>query len=717
MKAQYPARIDDFEVRFWRYNLKDLARIGVPTLLGFSATQDSIDIGRFMPTPGLDIDLPRVIPRLDIDVPLNLPGLGFDVPPGMLFLAAGIATGVGLAEIKRNGKNFDRIAADYLGSYLEEMTLNATGGIRDEVVVLDDGTVLGLVEVQSVDLDMASDIEWRVNRDTVFDLYKEIDYPINLHSRKRTVDLSEYRCDSDQAVVTDHYIAVTEVPKPDSLLPWKTTESTSIDERIDTVVTRCTNIRNTLNEGDLSADRVTGDDLREAVQRFSYPDLSLERRRYSIGSAEKKCRRLLYIQEYPEQLKPGLLSDVLNLDTPGFVDIVQSVKPVSEKQRKKLQRLTSRLKVEGALTPDPIRRSGIDRKLRDAEDMIEAEASGDERLVNHAAYIVVSGKSWSEVDETVDDVTRLLRRKRIEYEEPWLETPQAIQTDSPFRRDALDKQMILPSRSAASSFAFSTHDKIEDGGIVIGIDTRNGLPVILDRYSWEAGDIARMGKKGSGKSYSAKMTLLRMINQYNNLQVHILDPKQEYGRIIDAVDGLHVILDRVDIKQLDIGANVVRYTVEDRSRDNTKLLTEAMQYIYRVVSQDASRKIVLVDEAWHLLNDPEGRQVIGKLVREGRDVNACVELVTQNASDFTRSQEGRDILKNLNGYLFFKHQDVNTGVRSFFNLSSKEAGDLRKLPTGNKAPFSKAIINGPVNTKLQIESSLQEHAIIEGGGS
>jgi hypothetical protein len=673
METQYPARINDFAVKFWRYNVTDLARIGIPALAG--------------------------------GVAMGLPGA-----------AIGGAAGLGYAEATPNGKKLDQLASDYVGSKLEGRSLDVSAELEHKVLVLDDGTVLGFVEVDSVDLDMGSETEWQVNVGALADLYKGLEIPIELHSRKRSVDLSEYQCNQNESVATDHFVVVNQYLDTESLLPWKSGEARSQEERIEDVKSTCRQVRDALNAGDLSADIVTGDHLEEFVNRFSYPELSFDSRRYRTGTGEKPFRRLIYIKEFPEQLDAGVLSNVLNVDAPGFVDVVQSVNQVGDKERKKLGRLVGRLQAEQAATPSALRSTDINRKIRDAEDLIDVEGGG-ERLVNHAAYIIARGSSWTETQETFDQVKRLLRRYGIEHGEPWLKTPHSVKMDSPMQRGQLNQEMIMPSQSAAASFAFSTHDKIEEGGVVYGIDSRNGMPVILDRYSWEAGDVVRMGKKGSGKSYSAKLSLVRALNQYEDLSIYILDPKQEYGVIGDIAGGKRVLLDDVDLDAIDVsGSDVVRYTVADRSRDNTRLLTEAMQHIYEVVSQDTSKKIVLVDETWHLLNDPEGVKVVGKLVREGRDVNACLELVTQNTTDYLRSQEGEDILKNVNCHIFFKHNEVANSVSDVFNLSQQEALELRKLGTGSDLPFSEAIIKGPVNTKLRIKSMPGEHALINSGG-
>ena len=646
----------DFQVRFWRYSLPDLGRIIAPLVMGVAV--------------------------------LGIPGA-----------ITGFVVGIGFAELKIQGKTVDQVLASYVKYQVGRSQLDTDAEVREQVVVLDDGTVAGFVEVDSVDLDMASERDWQVNLDTVAELYKGLEEPLEIHSRKRRIDLSDYRCIRDEAVTTDHFIVVKEFSESDS----------ELDEAVDDVVERCRVIRNSLNAGDLSTMHVTGDRLEGVVDRFNPSEISFSSSRYTVDDTSH--RRLLYISKYPEERGPGLLSDLLNLDTPGFIDVVQTVEPVSDKQRKKLNRLIGRMRAESIATPDRLRGSMIDRKLSDAQNLIEVEEAGDQRLVNTGVYLVIRGSSGEEVDSTADEVKRLLRRFSVEYEEPWLETPQSVQTDLPIRPDRLNKDMMMPSRSAASNFSFSTHDKFEENGISFGIDSRNGMPVILDRYCWEASHVVRMGKIGSGKSYFAKLSVYRSWQTYDNLQVYVIDPKQEYGGLIDALDGETVVLDNVDLTEIETGS-ATRYTVADRSRDNTELLTESVRHVYRKASKDTDPTIVLLDEAHRLLSHSAGRTTLGELVREGRDRNISVEMITQNASDFTRSQEGRDILKNVNCYIFMQHQDVDTGVSDFFNLSQREAVELRRLRTGTELPFSEGVIRGPVNTKLRIEATEQEHEVV-----
>jgi len=223
MKAQYPAPITDFRVKFWRYTLGDLARIGIPLLSGAYAA-------------------------------------------GIAGALLGAVVGFGLAELQIYGKTVDKILVDLILSQVGKSQIATSVETADEAIITEDGTAVGVVEVSSVDLDMASDMDWQVNRDTVANLYREIEEPVEIHSRKRRVDLSGYQCIRDSAVTTDHYLIVKEQPG---------SEPEPKVDRIKSVADKCRGIRNSLNAGDLSAEHITGKSLMDVLRQLHPPDPSL----------------------------------------------------------------------------------------------------------------------------------------------------------------------------------------------------------------------------------------------------------------------------------------------------------------------------------------------------------------------------------------------------------------------------------------------------------
>ncbi|SDJ25732.1 AAA-like domain-containing protein [Alteribacillus bidgolensis] len=93
-------------------------------------------------------------------------------------------------------------------------------------------------------------------------------------------------------------------------------------------------------------------------------------------------------------------------------------------------------------------------------------------------------------------------------------------------------------------------------------------------------------------------------------------------------------------------------------------------------------KVVLLDEAWAILNTMQGKHLASKLVREGRSMQAAIYLVTQNADDLLDEK-----MKNNIGMKFaFRSTDPNElkNILEFFNLKDTEynRSTLQELQPG-----------------------------------
>ncbi|WP_254767468.1 type IV secretory system conjugative DNA transfer family protein [Salinilacihabitans rarus] len=667
IRVPFPVPIDT-KVKFMdRFTVGDFGRIGIPALIGW----------------GLAGDLGAV---------------------------AGTIIGLGFVAFKQGDRHLDEHIATLIGfGSVVQVSSPSFEQLHNDAVVLDNGTVLGLVKVSSCDIQTLSDLEKTANLATVHELMKTLGYQVELHSRQRTVDLSQYSGAADSEVVTDHVVVV------------RVDESThtSVQERLQAIDKRCTEIRNALTAADLYAERITGDAFKTHLKRLYFGKTKLDRRRYETEYGEKQVRQLRYVTEYPAELELAWLADLLSVEAPGLVSVVQVAKPISTYQRTWISRMISRLKIELQETRSPAREVDLRRRLRDAEDLLDIEGRS-EVLLNYGVYITVAGSTPEEVDETWKAVETVLSKKQIQTEEPALKTHKAVRAASAYHADALHETVIVPGRSAASGFPFASGDTIEEDGVVVGQDASEGTSVILDRFSWDAGHMTVMGKTGSGKSYWTGLMLLRSAQTYDNLDIYILDPKRrDYGAVTDSLGGQTVVLDHVNLTAVEPDG-VTRYTVEDPSQDNTELLVEALGHIYREASKTDSKVLVVVDEAHRPITigdriNHDGLNTVSRLIRESRDRNIAVTLITQNADEFTRSREGKNILRNVDCNLFFKQEDVDTEIEPFFNLIGTESGELHRLRTGSDLPFSTALLRGPVNTTLRIKATDREHDILETG--
>ncbi len=107
-----------------------------------------------------------------------------------------------------------------------------------------------------------------------------------------------------------------------------------------------------------------------------------------------------------------------------------------------------------------------------------------------------------------------------------------------------------------------------------------------------------------------------------------------------------------------------RDTYTRSERVSVATLTLVAAYALRLISIDRSRhKIVLLDEIWFLLESPQGRAIIDRLVRLGRAYNATVLLGTQRTADLGE-------LADLIGDVFVFGQDSDPEARRALELIS-----------------------------------------------
>ncbi|MFD1562258.1 hypothetical protein ACFR99_01565 [Haloarchaeobius amylolyticus] len=619
----------------------------------------------------------------------------------------GAALGVVLAEVTPNGERIDKKVVDELRYVLSspKVVCPKLSKMGDGSAVFDDGYVMGVVEVSSCDIEHLPEPDKRANRDVVAELLSGLDYRFEIHSRQRHVDLSECNGPGDTATATDHYVVVR-------------VSASTVAKGHHEVKDRCTEIRNTLTAADLRAERLTGQRLKAVLNQLYFRKAKVSQGGYVVAQGRKPVRRMTYVSEYPEQMSLGWIADVLNAESPGLVDVVQVVEPVSDRQRDWMDRILARTDAELSASWKPFRQAGLQRQKQDLEDLIEADASG-EPLVNYGVYFVARGENRVEAEETLETVQSVLNRSGVDTGEPGLYFNRGVKSVSAFHRDRLKKKEIVPGSSAAAGFAFAAYDTVEPGGIVVGEDHRNNMPVVLDRFSWEAGHTAVMGKIGSGKTYWTGLTLVRSVQEYDDLEIYVIDPKKrDYGGIVEALKGETVVIDNGLSRSR--SSNITRYTVQDPSRDNTARLAETVRHVYREASKTDSKSLVVIDEVHRIITRADeiyrdGLQAVSTLVRESRDKDIAATLVTQNADEFVRSTEGENILRNIDCNLFFRQRDVDSEVTDFFHLSEKESSELRKLRSGTKLPFSEALVRGPVNTRLRIESTRPEHTLFENG--
>jgi len=130
-------------------------------------------------------------------------------------------------------------------------------------------------------------------------------------------------------------------------------------------------------------------------------------------------------------------------------------------------------------------------------------------------------------------------------------------------------------------------------------------------------------------------------------------------------------------------------------------------YIWRQVRASRKPRMLLIDEAWSLMQHEEGARFLSSMARQARKHYLGLTTVTQDVEDFLATSEGHTVLANSSVQLLMR-QDSSTidVVAQTFRLSSGEREFLLSCRKGEGLFFARGN-----HIALRVEASPMEHAL------
>jgi len=130
-------------------------------------------------------------------------------------------------------------------------------------------------------------------------------------------------------------------------------------------------------------------------------------------------------------------------------------------------------------------------------------------------------------------------------------------------------------------------------------------------------------------------------------------------------------------------------------------------YIWRQVRASRKPRMLLIDEAWSLMQHEEGAKFLSSMARQARKHYLALTTVTQDVEDFLATPDGHTALANSSVQLLMR-QDSSTidVVGQTFRLSSGEREFLLSCRKGEGLFFARGN-----HIALRVEASPVEHAL------
>ncbi len=246
--------------------------------------------------------------------------------------------------------------------------------------------------------------------------------------------------------------------------------------------------------------------------------------------------RTFFAVSYPRYLNDGWLEPILNLEREMDVSIV--VHPIDtadtlKKFQKKVAEVESQmnLNAERGMVRDP----QLEAAYRNLEDLRDKLQQAEEKLFNVGLYIAIYGPNDDVLNKTESEIKGILDSRLVYLKPALFQQEQGLKSVIPTMTDELLIHSKFNSSPLSSFFPFTSFDLTSDNGILYGINRHNSSLVLFDRFQLTNYNSVTFATSGAGKSYAAKLEILRSL--MFGTEVIVIDPEREYEYLAEATGG------------------------------------------------------------------------------------------------------------------------------------------------------------------------------------
>lgn len=160
---------------------------------------------------------------------------------------------------------------------------------------------------------------------------------------------------------------------------------------------------------------------------------------------------------------------------------------------------------------------------------------------------------------------------------------------------------------------------------------------------------------------------------------------------------------------IDINNPMVVFNVRDLEDELRPVaMYIVLNYIWNKTKTDQTRRILIVDEAWQLMQYEDSANFLFSLAKRARKYNLGITTITQDVEDFMGSRMGRAIVANASMQILLKQSPSAVDVLAdVFKLTSEERKRLSQFPVGQGLFFA-----GQNHVHIQITASPTEAGLI-----
>jgi hypothetical protein len=451
--------------------------------------------------------------------------------------------------------------------------------IRDDLVYLDDGSALAVIEIQPINFVFLDDGRKKAVIANFKAFLNQLTAPIQILVRSGPVSLDNYfdriessisknrrlflELYSDFRVFVEDYLDTNQAMERRfyvvlSMPPHKESSPAHLEELVTISLDR-------LSSCSLDSRRLSDNELSELFRSYSdsgaaesegTPDKEDEsnndfrnlltpsfeiRQNHAIVNGE--AHRIIRVSGYPKEVEEGWLYPFLSRNERYDISIHISPSSINSMlvylHNQIIQQTGDLLASTAKGTPNP----SLEIKKADTMRVYEALYKGKEKLFGVSLYLDVraaDAQGLSLLSEKCKSHlnAHLMVPKMIEWR-----IADGIKSVLPLAKDALNRKRDFLTDSLAATFPFISPVGTKRKGILFANDTETLNPIFIDFDSMSNKHFFVIGISGSGKSYTSKYLIMQQLFR-EDTNIFILDPNGEYSGLCQKLDGQVIELSR-----------------------------------------------------------------------------------------------------------------------------------------------------------------------------
>lgn len=383
----------------------------------------------------------------------------------------------------------------------------------------------------------------------------------------------------------------------------------------------------------------------------------------------------LIVEDWPNVVQPGFLESIYNLEKNTTISMF--IKPFDIEEAKSYldKKIVKRSSSIISKNEDDEYLGDYDEEIVGAVNMRDELVKNEGKFFFMSYYITVKNKSFVQLQKDINSIKSTLKGMMIKTRHAFLRQDDGYKNSLPHGFDYIGEEYNFTTTPLKMFFPFISVNIMDKNGIMIGENLANGSLIFLDHFSYFTSSMLILGKAGSGKSFTVKSQIEKMINQ--GIEVTVIDTEGEFLAMKNLNKYIHnpnlIIIKKEEM-------NSYEEYLQNYLRNVNKSYETGINF---------KPRFLVIDEFWRFMKKETLAEIIQNIAKAGRKRWLGIGAITQEVTDVLKHEYGKSLIANCSIKILLKQEVYEKElIQKTFGISSNEWSTLVTSDEGEGILFA-----------------------------